>query len=888
MVSKVFYSSITGKPLENPVVFDGWLCDRTEADKILSLSNPVLDNKNNIVEAPASSSSSSAQTSLGWVRNALSKHNGRLISANFLQPIIDAAYNESAWPRPSALREHNLVMKKESADHVSQPEVLRAALSSLFENTIKQMDPNSLIMEVSATPKNKRYAAVLNKYGVISRPNMTQGNDPKMTIADLDLKTLIGQAESARVMMLNMRRVLMSKPKNLVMTADVILQQKLINAVDVLDKPLMHNGDIQQTASIQDALTLLDTFIQVQNNSTNRIYSSDKARAWHMLVAENEQYAKVDQYIDPFQKAYKKEIDVFTTYSNADDLIKQGELARRILLQLKSLSEKQEDMGFDYVPGHNWSSELQEQRALVDSLGSQADDVDINASIQKRLSESLLNNTLSKATRVERAKIYTDTLKAIYDVSRRVLTTSAYVIKPKAGEMSWHNMIALEDSFNPKEMYKRVEEKASGIKMADPDFTFQTIANPFEDYVSRNASSVIDLSTCSLNGHPTQVPVIFLDGYVYDGNALHAYLSAGNTKSPVTGEDFAEIIKGWNLSDLSTLLPVSRALTESNVQAKQQGNNDGFMLASAPPAVDYWTKLGNPQPYTASDSEAKKAQKDLNELQGLIPLDGKYVLTNDIITITPQLHPEHGVLGRYDYYHYDNKKIYWKEVQENMTEQCEYLKEQGIISGYSFSTGDAPKQVMLFGFSQESLLQKANNARKMLVAVKAATEVEGLFNRRLASIPVIKSAQRSGMNPLQDNGELPLHVHYQHRNIVGDSSRLSKQTRNSLSTEIDPAHLRAAFECLACAKEVIGFGAQGARNNNTSYLRPLTYLRTDATRDWYKIFQSNIEKRYTSYGHYEATKAMPYNFEAMERGVNQWAQNNKPVDSNRLSASTTV
>jgi len=34
MPKSIFYSAITGKALENPVVFDGYLCDKTEAEKI--------------------------------------------------------------------------------------------------------------------------------------------------------------------------------------------------------------------------------------------------------------------------------------------------------------------------------------------------------------------------------------------------------------------------------------------------------------------------------------------------------------------------------------------------------------------------------------------------------------------------------------------------------------------------------------------------------------------------------------------------------------------------------------------------------------------------------------------------------------------------------------
>jgi tRNA U54 and U55 pseudouridine synthase Pus10 len=96
------------------------------------------------------------------------------------------------------------------------------------------------------------------------------------------------EAEAARKMMLDMRRVLMSKPEELVFTDEVKAQQKLIFSLDCLDEPLVENDIIGNNASIQNAVLILKTFSRVQMYSTAHLNRSDKAyEAWHKYIGKN-------------------------------------------------------------------------------------------------------------------------------------------------------------------------------------------------------------------------------------------------------------------------------------------------------------------------------------------------------------------------------------------------------------------------------------------------------------------------------------------------------------------------------------------------------------------------------------------------------------------------
>ena len=539
MPSRIFYSSITGQPLENPVVFDGFLCDRSEAETILRMVNPHLDSNKKIVDAPRGDS-------LAHVKTALKKH-GDLVPATFLQPHLDAAYNQSAWPRPSALRQNALILGKTEQQHLAQPEIIKEAIESLFEKTLKKVNPD-LSIDLAVTPKNKRYAQVLAKYGVVAKPQETTGTDPKLSLTGLNLETLIKQAEAARRMMLNMRRVLMAKPDGLRITDDVKLQEKRILSLSMLDKPMLNeDGEIEETAAIKDALELLMVFSDVQAISTTRITSkNDKASDWHLLVAEDESFDSVDEYVAPFKKKYESIIGASAQQGDPTQLLTDGEYARVILNELLALSEKQQDMGFKNVLGHDWSEPLKAQRALVTALNG------LGASMD----ESLVNTKLSEAYRLERAKIYTDTLNAIVSISKKVLedTPKAWVYTPKAGELAWHQMIAgpTTEITEPGNVYGRVMSKVRGTQGVEaPTYNFKAIENPFDQYQQTNPDALASLNICSFSRQPTGCPVIFLDGYVYDGNTLNAYLLAGYRTSPKTGVDYSEAINTWNLHTMS-------------------------------------------------------------------------------------------------------------------------------------------------------------------------------------------------------------------------------------------------------------------------------------------------------------------------------------------------
>ncbi len=656
-------------------------------------------------------------------------------------------------------------------------------------------------------------------------------------------------------------------------------------------------------------------------------------------------------------------IDPYTKRDSVDTLIKEGELARLLLEQIDPLSRAQQDMG------SSWPTAVAEQRAYVKSNGLGA--------LSKGLGQSLYNDHMPMQYKLERAKIYVDTAKAIFDISNRELKNPTVSVTDSTtwwknkGEQEWHTMIVGgESTFNVEALYKCIMARKNKVEAGNvniPEFATIEMGTPFDQIGSEQIDTII---RCPLSGQAPVNPVIFIDGYVYDGFTLFNYLISGigmnpeqtkwfspkdmyldsssrwvarsgavpfdfdktwlkdnnftnnfavspavkNAKTPAEydsssssssstatkpGSDSSNGSVGNNNNNSnssgSSEISVDDAAGENSSDVVEDNNSNNNNSSSTENTINYEVPpyqvppayvipaFNNAAIASASASGAVAPPPfnpngvKFNEVKSFINFKGQAQLYDGLtIEMTPDEIPlTSKISGNWTGYCYGSENLTLDKFQEKVKLDLEYLKSQKIISGYSFNG----IKVIAYGFNQKELTDQANLAREMLVQVLEHTGGPNV-DKKHYFVRSGKTGTRPGLNATQDDGTLPDSVFYQRFAIEGTTSRLTGNARFELGNAIQANNNVRAFECLACAREVVDFGLYGASNNNAYVWRPLASMQRDTkTVEWYKIFDTRYAIEYTDVAHLEKKTPLPHDFKAITAEMGAWNTKHTPKAS---------